>query len=89
MPLLGFVGFPPFAVECACTYRLLVWARLCPPLGDFTQQGPPRSKIFRTVIPLLALLFSHGVYDHMQRVTVTCLKQVISEPSNHRCVVAT
>lgn len=71
MPLLGFVGFPPFAVECACTYRLLVWARLCPPLGDFTQQGPPRSKIFRTVIPLLALLFSHGVYDHMQRVTVT------------------
>ena len=38
MPLAGFLGFPPFAVECALVYRLLVWYRLAPPLGAHRDQ---------------------------------------------------
>jgi hypothetical protein len=40
MPLLGFLGFPAFALEFACVYRLLVWYRLAPAFGAFTQEGP-------------------------------------------------
>ena len=40
MPLAGFLGFPPFAVECALVYRLLVWYRLAPPLGAHQDQRP-------------------------------------------------
>ena len=40
MPLAGFLGFPPFAVECALVYRLLVWYRLAPPLGAHRDQRP-------------------------------------------------
>ncbi|MBT3342406.1 MAG: hypothetical protein HN712_24510 [Gemmatimonadetes bacterium] len=71
MPLLGFLGFPPFAVECACTYRLLVWARLCPPFGAFLQQGPARSTAVLAGVSLIALVGSLAVYEGMQRWTVT------------------
>ncbi len=71
MPLLGFLGFPPFAVECACTYRLLVWARLCPPFGAFQQQGPVRSRATLFGVSLIALLGSLAIYEGMQRRTVT------------------
>jgi hypothetical protein len=38
MPLAGFLGFPPFAVECVVAYRFLVWQRVAPPFGDMTSQ---------------------------------------------------
>lgn len=79
MPLLGFVGFPPFAVECACTYRLLVWARLCPPFGSMTQQGPPRSRAALVAIWSVALVASVGVYGKMQEVTVTSTTPRVEE----------
>ena len=61
MPLAGFLGFPPFAVECACLYRLLVWHRLAPPFGEFSGQQPQANRAF--FLPLaaaVALLFFRG-----------------------------
>jgi hypothetical protein len=34
MPVLGFLGFPPFAVECTVLYGALVALGLAPPFGD-------------------------------------------------------
>ena len=34
MPLAGFLGFPPFAVECALVYRLLVWYQISTTIGS-------------------------------------------------------
>lgn len=39
MPVAGFLGFAPFAVECAVVYRLLVWQGLAPGFGQFAD-GP-------------------------------------------------
>lgn len=79
MPLLGFIGFPPFAVECACTYRLLVWARLCPPFGAFRQQGPARTGTVLTFLTVIALVGSLAVYEGMQRLTVASTTPRVAE----------
>lgn len=71
MPLLGFIGFPAFALECACFYRWLVWRRLAPTFGDFTQQGPARSATFRTIAVAAALVVSAGGYLAVDRVILT------------------
>jgi len=72
MPVLGFLGFPPFAVECACLYRLVVWHRLAPPFGSFAQQRPdPSSPRTRAVLVLGAALFSLAVWAGVDRYTVT------------------
>ena len=68
MPLAGFLGFPPFAVECALVYRLLVWYRLAPPLGEHRDQRPEPTKVWNAfVIVLLAAAFSLTVnhYIHL------------------------
>jgi hypothetical protein len=68
MPLAGFLGFPPFAVECALVYRLLVWYRLAPPLGAHRDQRPRPTKVWNAfVIVLLAAAFALTVnhYIHL------------------------
>jgi predicted flap endonuclease-1-like 5' DNA nuclease len=71
MPLLGFVGFPAFALECACVYRLLVWYRLAPAFGAFTQQGPVRGPLTRVVAVVVATLIATTGYAAVDRVIVT------------------
>ena len=73
MPLAGFLGFPPFAVECAVVYRWLVWNRLAPPFGSFADQKPADGgRKARTGILLLAALFALGVDQFVVgRVTIT------------------
>ncbi len=67
MPLAGFLGFPPFAVECALVYRLLVWYRLAPPLGAHRDQRPGPTKFWSALVVLLAAAFALTVnhYIHL------------------------
>ena len=72
MPVAGFLGFPPFAVECAIAYRLLVWYRLAPAFGAYNQQKPQAGSIgVRAALIAAALVGSLAVDYHMERWTVT------------------
>lgn len=74
MPILGFFGFPPFAVECACLYRLLVWHRLAPAFGAFTRQRPgPARPVAAWVGAVLAVAFSLAVHVGVDRWTMVSL----------------
>ena len=74
MPLAGFLGFPPFAVECACLYRLLVWHRLAPAFGEFSGQQRHRNRpLLLPVAATAALLFSAAVYMEVEERTITSL----------------
>ncbi len=75
MPLAGFIGFPPFAVECAVIYRFLVWHRLAPAFGSYTDQRPTagvrmsRAALF-LIAALCALLIDKGI-DRFTLMSVT------------------
>ena len=72
MPVAGFLGFPPFALECAVLYRFLVWHRLAPSFGCFVDRKPtPTSTSLQVAALVLALAFSLGVYRYMDRWTIT------------------
>ena len=72
MPVAGFLGFPPFALECAVLYRFLVWHRLAPSFGHFVdRKSVPASAGLQVAAVVLALAFSFGVYRYMDRWTVT------------------
>ena len=72
MPVAGFLGFPPFAVECAIVYRLLVWHRLAPAFGAYRKQKPqPTSTTIRAGLIIAALLSALGVDHYMERWTIT------------------
>jgi hypothetical protein len=74
MPLAGFLGFPPFAVECAILYRFLVWHRLAPRFGAYALQRPePVRTAAKIAIFLLATLFALATHHYMDRMTVTSL----------------
>ena len=72
MPVAGFLGFPPFAVECAVFYRWLVWNRLSPSFGGYTDQKPASGNLFgKVIIILLVTVFILGIDFHVGRVTIT------------------
>lgn len=80
MPLAGFIGFPPFAVECACVYRLLVWHRLAPAFGDFTQQrATPMGGVKHVLALALGALFSTGVFFGVESWTVASTTPRLSQ----------
>ncbi|MBI2506437.1 MAG: DUF4332 domain-containing protein [Candidatus Latescibacteria bacterium] len=72
MPLAGFLGFPPFAVECAVLYRALVWRGLAPAFGAYTAQKPqPSAPALKGVLFLLAALGGGLTHYYMERQTTT------------------
>lgn len=71
MPVLGFLGFPPFALECACLYRLLVWYRLAPPFGAFAQAGPGRGAWLSAAAGAAGLAIVAAGYAGVDRVIIT------------------
>lgn len=75
MPAAGFLGFPPFAVECALVYRLLVWHRLAPPLGARRHQkpGPVRARNAIALV-LLAAASVLTINHYVQQLTVGSVK---------------
>ena len=72
MPLAGFLGFPPFAVECAVLYRALVWRGLAPAFGAYrTPQPQPFSPILKGALFLMAALGCGLTHYYMDRQTTT------------------
>jgi len=73
MPLAGFLGFPPFAVECAIVYRFLVRHRLAPAFGAYVDQKPETGGLSgKVAVILLAALFVIGTdFYVVGRVTIT------------------
>ncbi len=71
MPVAGFLGFPPFAVECVLLYRLLVWYRLAPPLGAHRDQKPGQIKVRHVLAAiLLASACALTINHYVQQLTV-------------------
>ena len=72
MPVAGFLGFPPFAVECACLYRLLVWHRLAPAFSDFAERkNEPNPRALLPVAVMCGCLFSLAVFTQVDRYTIS------------------
>lgn len=81
MPLLGFLGFPPFALEAFAAYQALVRFGLAPPLpGPFTRVGPgsagpgapawrPRRRALALALVLLAV-YAFAILEGIERWTV-------------------
>jgi hypothetical protein len=71
MPVAGFLGFPPFAVECGVIYRFLVWRGLAPAFGEYTQVRAESSAWPSKAVCLgLAGVFAVSVNYYMERMTV-------------------
>ncbi len=70
MPVAGFLGFPPFAVECAVIYKLLVWHRLAPEFGQFKGR---KEKVTRpalaTLVVTLSIIFAAVTHHYMDQQT--------------------
>ncbi len=66
MPVLGFLGFPPFALTCRVMTQAsaLGWERL---------GGLPGGRIWRAVVVLVAAAFVWAVFVGVDRFTVTAL----------------
>ncbi len=43
MPVLGFLGFPPFALECYAMYQFLVTLNMVPAWDPYAEKGAPRA----------------------------------------------
>lgn len=71
MPVAGFLGFPPFAVECAAVYRLLVWYHLAPAFGGYTERKPAKPAIGnRLAVGTLAAFMALAADRYMNQYTV-------------------
>ncbi len=71
MPLPGFFGFPPFAVECFILWQAIVLSGLAVPRMGITLPARKRKRI---VAAGAAALFSAGVLLGMERMTVDSRK---------------
>jgi hypothetical protein len=71
MPLPGFFGFPPFAVECFILWQSIVLAGLAVPRMGFTVRARKRKRIMAGV---LAAAFSVAVLVGMEELTVDSRK---------------
>ncbi len=75
MPLAGFLGFPPFAVECAVLYRALVWRGLAPAFGAYTvATARPFGPALRGVFFALAAVFCVATHYYMDRQTTASVR---------------
>ncbi|HET9440521.1 MAG TPA: hypothetical protein VFO52_10135 [Longimicrobiales bacterium] len=71
MPLPGFFGFPPFAVECFILWQSIVLAGFAVPRMGITVRARKRKRI---AAALLAVMFSIGVLLGMEQLTVDSRK---------------
>ncbi len=74
MPLLGFAGFPPFALECSVLYRLLVYERLAPAFGAYGEKRPtPSAWGVRALVIVLAVvaIFAIDRYEYLTMASAT------------------
>jgi hypothetical protein len=71
MPLPGFFGFPPFAVECFILWQAVVLAGLAVPRMGFTVRARKRKRL---IAGAAAVLFSIAVLVGMEWLTVDSRK---------------
>ena len=71
MPLPGFFGFPPFAVECFILWQAIVLSGLAVPRMGITY---PASRRKRVLAGVAAVVFSVGVLYGMELMTVDSRK---------------
>ena len=55
MPPLGFLGFPPFAIECVVAYGALVGFGLAPSFGHYKRRAGTFAVGARLLLPILGL----------------------------------
>ena len=79
MPVAGFLGFPPFAVECAIVYRTLVSRRLAPAFGAYTSQQTEIGRPGRAALVVLAAVAGLGVHAYMDEMTVASLTPRVAQ----------
>ncbi len=72
MPVAGFLGFPPFAIDCYVMYNFVCffredagWERTSHPIYS----SLPKS-ITSFIVPFLMLAFSYGVIINMEKYTI-------------------
>jgi hypothetical protein len=70
MPSLGFLGFPPFAVECYVLINLLNRSRRGRGWEDPEQIGPGAPTRLAAVAVVLACVFNLAVYVGIDRLTI-------------------
>jgi hypothetical protein len=62
MPVLGFLGFPPFAVECWVLWQMLVLAGVAVPRAGARMQAPLRRRVAAAALaPAFALFVLAGM----------------------------
>ncbi len=71
MPVLGFLGFPPFAVDCFVVWQLLVLAGVAVPLDGRARPARLRRRLG---FALAATLFTVGVAVGMERRTISSVR---------------
>jgi hypothetical protein len=76
MPIPGFFGFPPFAVECFILWQALVLAGLAVPRIGMTLRAPTSKRILAAAG---AVVFSIGVLFGMERLTVDSYAPRVAE----------
>lgn len=76
MPVLGFLGFPPFALECYVIWQTLVVAGLATP-----RRGPavPRPRAARIGAAIAATAFAVGILAGMERWTISSVRPALAE----------
>ncbi len=79
MPPLGFLGFPPFAVECYVLVNLLNQFRRGRGWEEPGEKGPGAPRRVATGAVIIASLFSVAVYVGIDRVTVQSYIPALAE----------
>ncbi len=75
MPVPGFLGFPPFAVDCFVAWQLLVLAGVAVPLDGRARPAPLRRRLG---VAVGAALFAVVVAVGMERVTISSVRPSLS-----------
>ena len=71
MPVLGFLGFPPFAVDCFVVWQLLVLGGLAVPLDGRPRPAPLRRRLG---VALAATTFAIVVGLGVERATISSVR---------------
>ena len=79
MPPLGFLGFPPFALECYVLINLLNWFRRGRGWEGPGQTGPGAPIGLAVTAVVLACLFNVAVYSGIDRLTVQSYSPTLAE----------
>ncbi len=79
MPPLGFLGFPPFALECYVLINFLNRLRRGRGWEEPGQKGPGAPRGLATASVIIACVFNLGVYAGIDRFTIQSYSPILAE----------